>query len=255
MNTFPICASGHCVQFHFFGSSSSRRSVHGLVQDLYGEFQRLLNIGYAFLFLFSFFGTSFTTRLVFGFEQRLPRLVVRTDHGCLPSTIIPRRIGLVQLEAVVFVVTRKQKGDSERAKTSALGVELFVVADMLHELFDRDVFLVLISVPASPKTCLIDQNIGIGRQTGNITRNMGAELVCLFGGLDRCQETTGDPAFTGHYNSVFCQYTDTRSSIIDGFDGIFDLVKPAFGRKGCCRGIVATGHFYSINCNKKFELL
>ena len=85
----------------------------------------------------------------------------------------------------MFVVTRKQKGDSERAKTSALGVELFVVANMLYELFDGNVFLVLISVPASPKTCLIDQNVGISRQTGDITRDMGAELVCLFGGLQQ----------------------------------------------------------------------
>lgn len=89
------------------------------------------------------------------------------------------------MEAVVFVVTRKQECDTERTKTSALGVELLVIANMFHELFNGDGFLVLIGIPTGAETRLIDQNVGIGRQTGNVTRYMRAELVGLFGNLQR----------------------------------------------------------------------
>ena len=70
---------------------------------------------------------------------------------------------MVQLETVVFVVSCKQKGDAEGTKSTALGVELFVVTDMFHKLFYGDGFLILVFITTCSKTRLIDQNVGIGR--------------------------------------------------------------------------------------------
>mmetsp|Transcript_14843 Transcript_14843/g.34469 ORF Transcript_14843/g.34469 Transcript_14843/m.34469 type:complete len:235 (+) Transcript_14843:224-928(+) len=233
VETFPVFVLGHCVQFHFFRSCCSRCSIHRFIEDLNGQFKCLLDIRYVFIFLFGT-STAFATNLVFGFEQRLSGLVVRANHGRLPTTVVPRRIRLIKLEAILVVISRKQKGNAKGTKASTLGVKLLVIANMFNELFDRDGLLVLIGIATGSEPRLFDQNVSVGRQTGNITRHMRAQLVGLFRSLCRCQQTTCDPTLTSHYDSVFSQHADACSSIVNSFDSVLDLMKSSFGRKCCC---------------------
>lgn len=76
---------------------------------------------------------------------------------------------MVELKAMVFIVSGKQKGDSKGTETSSLGIKLFEIANILDELFYRDGFLILILVATSSKTGLVNENIGVGRQTSDIT--------------------------------------------------------------------------------------
>ncbi len=41
--------------------------------------------------------------------------------------------------------------------------------------------------------------------------------------LSRCQETTGNTAFTRHDDSVLGQDANTSSGVVDSFNSIFDL--------------------------------
>jgi hypothetical protein len=110
-------------------------------------------------------------------------LIVGTNHSGLPTTVVPGRVTLIQLESVLLVVSSKQKGHAKGTKTTSLGIKLLVVTNKLYQLLHRDRFLVLVGVPARPQTGLIDQNVGIGRQPGNVARGVGAQLVGLFRSL------------------------------------------------------------------------
>ena len=46
---------------------------------------------------------------------------------------------------------------------------MFVIANVFYQLFDGNGLLVLVGIPAGPETGLVDKNVGIGCQTGNVT--------------------------------------------------------------------------------------
>ena len=84
---------------------------------------------------------------------------------------------------MVFIVSRKQKGHTKGTESTILSITLFVVAHVFDELFDGNGFLVLIIVPSGSQACLINENIGIGRQSRDIASGVITELVRLFRSL------------------------------------------------------------------------
>lgn len=67
--------------------------------------------------------------------------------GCgLPSSIVSRRVGGVQLELSVLVVAGEEEGSSEGPGSSDLGVVLLDIADVDHDFLDGDGGSVLESV-------------------------------------------------------------------------------------------------------------
>ena len=61
-----------------------------------------------------------------------------------------------------LIIPRKQERDTKGTQPSVLSVCLFVVADVFHEVFNGDWFLVLIFVPSGAETCLVDEDVGVG---------------------------------------------------------------------------------------------
>jgi hypothetical protein len=57
---------------------------------------------------------------------------------------------------------------------------LFVIADVFDEIFDGDGFLVLVGVATGAETGLVDENVGVGGETGYGTGCVGAEFVGFF---------------------------------------------------------------------------
>ena len=83
-------------------------------------------------------------------------MIVCPDNGGLPPAVIPTGITLIQLKSVRFIVSREEGGNAEGTQPAVLGVGLFVVADVLDEIFDGDGFLVLVGVATGAETGLID---------------------------------------------------------------------------------------------------
>ena len=52
--------------------------------------------------------------------------------------------------------------------------------------------------------------------------------------LSRCQETTGNTAFTRHDDSVLGQDANTRSGVVDSFNRIFDLYGSNYSSNNEC---------------------
>mmetsp|Transcript_23458 Transcript_23458/g.54496 ORF Transcript_23458/g.54496 Transcript_23458/m.54496 type:complete len:227 (-) Transcript_23458:76-756(-) len=208
----------HAKQFHLF-RRRGRRPIHSLVQDLDGQFQCRLGIGF----------------IVFRLEEGFASLIVCTNDGSLPATVISGRIALVELEAVLGIIAGEQKGHAKGSEPTVLRVGLLVITDVLHELLDGNGFLVLVPIPTSPQSGLIHEDVGIGRETRDIASDVRTQFIRLFRSLGRSQQTTGDSLFTGHYNAILCKDSYTCTSIVDCFDRIFDLMKTSLGRE-CCRG-------------------
>jgi hypothetical protein len=59
---------------------------------------------------------------------------------------------------------------------------------------------------------------GPGRQKPNVDKKLSNGSY-----LGRCQQSTGNSAFTRHDDSILGKDSHTSSSIIDSLDGIFDL--------------------------------
>lgn len=95
-------------------------------------------------------------------------MIICSDNGSLPSTIISTRVTLIKLKAVVLVISRKQKCNSKRPQSSILGIRLFVVTDVFYQLFDGDLFEILVLVPAGAEAGLVNEDIGVGCETGDV---------------------------------------------------------------------------------------
>ena len=71
--------------------ASQGGTVHGPAHHPQNEPDRLLDTNIVFVLLF---------------EKTLGRPTVCADAGCFPSRIVPRRIRMVELEAIVWVISR-----------------------------------------------------------------------------------------------------------------------------------------------------
>mmetsp|Transcript_8102 Transcript_8102/g.16132 ORF Transcript_8102/g.16132 Transcript_8102/m.16132 type:complete len:125 (+) Transcript_8102:911-1285(+) len=58
----------------------------------------------------------------------------------------------------------------------------------------------------------------------------------------RCQKTTCNLLLGSHNHSVLGQNSYARPGVIDGFNGIFNLMQTSLWREGRCGGVVSTGH-------------
>ena len=237
----------HGEQLHLLGTRDG--PVHGLAQDLDGKAERLGNVRDADLLLgIGIVGLHLLIAVALGLgpvlrlEEGLAGLVVRPDDGGLPPGVIPGGVGLVQLEAVVGIVAGEEEGNAEGAEAAILGVGLLVVADVLDELLDGDVLGVLVGVPASAKAGLVDEDVGVGGQAGHGAGGVVAELVGLLGGFGRGEEAGRDALLAGHDDAVLGQDADASTGVVDGLDGILDLVEPTLGAEGGGGGVVPTGH-------------
>jgi len=95
-------------------------------------------------------------------------LIICSDNGSLPSTIITTGITLIKLEAMVCIISGKQECYSKRPQSTILRISLFVVTDVFYELFDGDLFAVLILVATSAEAGLVNEDIGVGCETGDV---------------------------------------------------------------------------------------
>ena len=84
-----------------------------------------------------------------------------------------------------FIISREQEGHSERTQSAVLRIGLFVIADVLDEVFDGDGFLVLVAVSAGAETGLVDEDVGVGGEAGDGAGCVGAEFVGLFRCLNK----------------------------------------------------------------------
>lgn len=129
--------------------------------------------------------------------QILLILLLQEGVGCqvvlpygsgLPSSIVTRGIGAVELELVVLVVAGKEEGGSEGSLSSWLCVTLLEVADSDDQLLDGNALLVLEPVLLSNNARIIDQVIGIGSPSRYDTKYMLIYGVDLLWGLTLLQE-------------------------------------------------------------------
>lgn len=84
---------------------------------------------------------------------------------------------------MMLVVSSKQKGDTKGTESTILSITLFVVAHVFDKLFDGNGFLILILIPSCSQAGLINENIGVGRQSSNIACGVMTKLVRLFRSL------------------------------------------------------------------------
>ena len=70
------------------------------------------------------------------------RLVVDADRCRLPPRVVSRRVGVVELEPMVVIVSCEQERHAERAKTTELRVALLFVADLNNHLLNWNRFAV-----------------------------------------------------------------------------------------------------------------
>ena len=89
-----------------------RRAVHRLAHDLQDKLDRVFDRD---------------VLLVLLLEQRRCRAVVRADTCRLPARVVPRRVGVVELELVVGIVTGIEEGDTERTETCESASESLLV--------------------------------------------------------------------------------------------------------------------------------
>ena len=81
-----------------------RRAVHRLAHDLQDKLDRVFDRD---------------VLLVLLLEQRRRRAVVRADTCRLPARVVPRRVGVVELELVMWVVTGIEERYTKWPKTCA----------------------------------------------------------------------------------------------------------------------------------------
>ena len=244
----------HGEEFHLLGTWDG--PVHGLAQDLDGKSERLGNVRDADLLLGIVVGlhllvvvVSLGLGPVLRLEEGLAGLVVGPDDGGLPPGVVAGGVGLVQLEAVVGVVSGEEEGDAEGSEAAVLGIGLLVVADVLDELLDGDGLGVLVGVPTGAEAGLVDEDVGIGGQAGHGAGGVVAELVGLLGGFGRGEEAGRDALLAGHDDAVLGQDADAGAGVVDGLDGILDLVEPTLGAEGCGGCVVPTGHDFLFCCS------
>ena len=185
MHTLAVLVKTHGEQLQLLGRR--HRPVHGLVQNLDREATRLgevgqldLRRGIVVVRLHLVSPLLLLLRAVIRLQQALPGLVVRAYDRGLPAAVVPRRVALVQLEAVRLVVPREQERHAERAEAAVLRVRLLVIAHVLDQVLYGYRLLVLVCVPARAEPGLVDQYVGVGRQAGYRAGRVRTELVRLF---------------------------------------------------------------------------
>jgi len=113
--------------------------------------------------------------LVILLQQALSASVVRSGACRLPTTVVSRRVAVVELELSAGVPTRIDERYTERSETTVLGVALLEIAEPPHELFTGDVFVVREKVALGNLPCVCDEDVGIGCHSGD-----GADHVAAF---------------------------------------------------------------------------
>lgn len=77
-------------------------TVHGPAHHPQNESDGFVNTNVVFILLF---------------EKALGGSIVRADTGCFPPGIVARGIGMVQLEAIVWVISSIEEGDAKGSET------------------------------------------------------------------------------------------------------------------------------------------
>merc|ERR1719282_1590605 len=85
--------------------------------------------------------------LVLLFQHGHSSVPVVANASCLPSTIVARGVGLVQLVAKVFVPAHVKDGNAEGPLSSGLCVGLLDVTEPGHELLAGDGLTILVLIP------------------------------------------------------------------------------------------------------------
>mmetsp|Transcript_95267 Transcript_95267/g.171987 ORF Transcript_95267/g.171987 Transcript_95267/m.171987 type:complete len:231 (-) Transcript_95267:173-865(-) len=164
-------------------------SVHGLHQHFGGELQGLLGLH------------SWLPVLPQGLHGCV---VVDADGVGLPAAEVAGGIGVVELEAVGFVVASDQEGHAERPQAAELCVALLVVADGSHELFHGHALAEGVDVLRRCKPELVDQDVCIRRDAGHGAKHGSVELEELLMLLRLVQQLGSCLLFAGEDDAVFC---------------------------------------------------
>lgn len=107
--------------------------------------------------------------------------------------------------------------------TSNLCVALLLIAEVLDQLLNWHVLAVLKLVLGGPPPEMIDENIGIGGDSGHGTGNVVREAINLLGKNRVIKKLVHVSLLGRDENSILSQDSEASSSLANSFHGVFDL--------------------------------
>ena len=96
----------------------------------------------------------------------------------------------------------EEEGDAEGPQPAKLGVSLLVVADVLHELFDRHGLLIPECVSLCREPQCINEDVRIRRDPCHCDAHVVVHLIETFAAARRVQQLRGDPLLGSEHRRV-----------------------------------------------------
>ena len=96
----------------------------------------------------------------------------------------------------------EEEGDAEGPQPAKLGVSLLMVADVLHELFDRHGLLIPKCVPLCRESQCINENVRVGRDPCHRDAHVVIHLIETLAAARRIQQLRGDPLLGSEHGCV-----------------------------------------------------
>lgn len=116
-----------------------------------------------------------------------------------PGAEVARGVGAVELEAADFVEAGVHEGDAEGPAAAELGVGVLVVAQVLHEFLHVEGFPVGVEVALALESAVVNQEVGVGHNTGDGDDDVVVHLVEL-------ARLSGGHEELGHFFLLCCKY-------------------------------------------------
>ena len=90
---------------------------------------------------------------------------------------------------------------------------------------------------------LVDEDVGVGRDSGNGAGHVLVQVVDLLRVESLVQELVGVSSFGSQEDAVLGQHAEAGAGVTDGLHGVLHLVEPALGAEDGRSGVVASSHF------------
>ncbi len=156
----------------------------------------------------------------------------------LPTIEIATGIAVIDLIAVVLIPSGKEEGDTEGSEATHLGVGVFVCANLTDEFFHGLGLVVLVQVVLGVLSGLLEEDVGIGSETGNGTDDMVVNDVDLLALLGGGQQLAGDLLLHADDDAVLREQGNTGGCVVDSLHSVLNLIETALGRECCGLSIV-----------------
>ena len=120
-------------------------------------------------------------------EDGFSGLLSSADREGLPAAIVAAWVRCVKLESEMLVPPRVDEGDAEGTLTTILGVALLQIAHRPHQVLHGTRFLIRIEVLLRTRASIVDENVGIGSDTGYSAHHVLVQAVHLLAAFSSVQ--------------------------------------------------------------------